>query len=56
MLGWKNTYAMIQEPKSKTFTLSNKIIKQATGIELTFTLETRIQNQHFSKEIHQFLS
>ena len=37
-------------------TLNNKNIKQENGIELTFTLEARIQNQHFSQEIHQFFS
>ena len=50
------TYATTQELKSKTFNLNNKNIKQEIGIELAFTLETRIENQHFSQEIQQFLS
>ena len=57
MLGWKNTYlSTTQELKSKTFNLNNKNLKQEIGIELTFTLETGIQNQHFSQEMHQFFS
>ena len=39
-----HTYATSEELNGKTFTLNNKNIKQEIGIELTFTLETRIQN------------
>ena len=49
-----NTYATSQELKSKTFTLNNNNIKQEDDVELTFTVETRIQNQHFSQVIQQF--
>ena len=43
------------ELKSKTVTLLNKRnIKWEIGIELTFMLESSIQNQQFSQEIPQF--
>ena len=51
--GKKNTYATSYELKSKIFTLNNKNTKQIS-IELTFTLETRIQNQPFSQKIPIF--
>ena len=47
-------YTTSQELKNKTFTLNNKSTKQENGTELTFTLETRIQNQRFSQEITNF--
>ena len=40
--------------KSKMFTLNNKNIKQESVMELTFTLETRIQNQPFSQKYTNF--
>ena len=36
------------------FTLNNKNVKQDVGIELTFSLEIKIQNQHFPEEITDF--
>ena len=47
---------MTQELKSKTFNLNNKNIKQEVSIELTFTLEIKIENQHFSEECQQLFS
>ena len=44
-----HTYAMTEELKSKTFTLNNKNPEQEGGIELTFTMEFKIQNLHFSE-------
>ena len=51
-----HSYATTQELKSKRFTLNTKNIKQEVGIELRFTLEINIQNQHFSEEYKQFFS
>ena len=51
-----NAYTTSLELKSKTFILNNKNVKQENGIELIFTLKTRIQNQHFSKEMPRFFS
>ena len=39
-----------------TFTLNNKNIKREVGIELTFTLQIKFQNQHFSEKYQQFFS
>ena len=49
-------YATTYELKSKTFTLCNENITPEIGIELTFTLEFKIQNEHFSEEYHRFFS
>ena len=37
---------------SKELMVHNENIKQEIDIQLTFTLKTRIQNQHFSQETH----
>ena len=49
-------YATTKELGSKTFTLNNKNIEKEVDIELTFTLEIKVQNQHFSEEYQQFFS
>ena len=49
-------YATTYELKSKTFTLCNENITPEIGIELTFTLEFKIQNEHFSEEYHRFFN
>ena len=52
----KYTDVTRSELKSKLFALNDKKIKQELTIELTFTLEIKIQNKHFSEEYHQFFS
>ena len=41
---------------SKELTLHNKNIKQEVDIELTFTLEIKIQKEHFLAKYQQFFN
>ena len=56
LLRWENTYVCQQLRTEKQEIINKEIIKQESGIELTFTLEINIQKKHFSEKDQQFFS